>query len=329
MKKTGIVLILFALIGVLLVSGCVGQRSVTMLENDGLRVVDFSAEPTTADAGDVITFTGSVENVGYVDATDVEVSLGGIENNWKTATGSLIADSNEFTKKYSKLFSPNPTYNQPGDLRVASWIFKTPDVPPGLEVDRRVDINVLYNYKTTGSITLRAVGEQYLKTNYVAKGQTVPGPLVYNTNSPVKLLWPDTGSWQSYYIRVDDSSDAELEQEKAVQIRLINIGSGFPITDNVPGRVYGNITIRGPAKFRDCLGFQNTNTVKITPGTLGADLAKLKIVKGEVTISCIVSINKDLFMQRGIPDEPIILDFDLDYRYYLTKSAEIRINSYK
>ena len=329
MKKISFVVILIALIGVLFVSGCVGQRQVTIFENDGLRIADFSAEPGAVDAGDVVTFVSSVENVGYVDATDIQVSLGGVENNWKTVSGNLIADSNEFTKKYSKMFPPNPAYNQPGDLRVASWIFKTPDVPPGLEVDSRVDVNVLYNYKTTGSITVRAVGEQYLKTNYIAKGQSVPGPLIYNTNSPVKLLWPETGSWLGYYIRVDDSPEAELEQERAIQVKLVNVGSGFPITDNVPGRIYGNITIRGPAKFRDCLGFQNTNNVLITPGTLGADLAKLKIAKGEVTISCIVSINKDLFMQRGIPDEPIILNFDLDYRYYLTKPVEIKINSYK
>ncbi|MFH0837273.1 MAG: hypothetical protein V1870_04040 [Candidatus Aenigmatarchaeota archaeon] len=219
MKKTGTVLVLIAIVGILMVSGCIGQRAVTILENDGLRISSFSAEPMTADVGDVIAFTAEIENVGFVDATDVQISLGGIENNWRTATGGLIADSNDFVKKYSKLFPPNPKYNQPGDVRVGSWIFKTPELPPGLEVDRSVDANILYNYKTTGSITLRAVGEQYLKTNYVAKG--------------------------------------------------------------------------------------------------------------EVTISCIISVNKDLFMQRGIPDEPIILDFDLDYRYYLTQKVDVHMNSYE
>ena len=327
--KAGNVIVLIALLGILVVSGCIGQRQVNILENDGLRIAEFTAEPGSVDLNDPVTFTLQIENVGFVDATDVNVSLGGIENNWRTSTGGLVLDSNEFTKKYSKLFPPNPQFNQPGDMRISSWIFKTPELPPGLDVDRQVDANILYNYKTTGSITVRAVGEQYLRTNYIAKGKTVPAPQIFNTNAPVKLLWPETGNWPGYYIRVDDSADADAEQERPIQIRLVNIGSGFPITDNVPGRVFGNITIRGPAKFRDCLGSQDTNNVFITPGTVGADLSKLKIAKGEVTLSCIIVIDKGVFMQRGIPDEPIILNFDLDYRYYLTAPVTVKINSFK
>lgn len=328
LKKIHFVLLL-SLVGILLVSGCIGQRSVTVLENDGLRIAEFSAEPQDVDANDAVTFTLQVENVGYVDATDVNVSLGGVENSWRTLSNALIADTNDFSKRYTRLFPPNPKFNQPGDLRVASWIFKTPELPPGLQVDRRVDANVLYNYKTTGSITVRAIGEQYLRTNYIAKGKTVQAPDIFNTNAPVKLLWPTTGPWANYYIRVDDAADAELFQEKAIQIRLVNVGSGFPITDGVPGRVYGNITIRGPAKFRDCLGSQNTPNVYITPGTLGADLSKLKVSKGEVTLSCILVIDKSVFLNRAIPEEPIIMNFDLDYRYYLTAPVTVSVNSYK
>ena len=327
--KTSQIILVLALLGVLVVSGCVGQRAVVVDENNGLRIVDFSADPVAVDVNEPVTFTIQVENVGYVDATDINVSLGGIENSWRVTTGALVRDVNDFSKRFGKMFPPNPQYNQPGDLRVATWLFKTPELPPGLDVERRVDANVLFNYKTTGSLTVRAVGEQYLRTNYIAKGKTVEPPQVFNTRSPVKLLWPTTGTWSTYFIRVDDSPEAEIEQEKAIQIRLVNIGDGFPITDGVPGRVYGNITLRGPAKFRDCLGSQNTNNVFITPGTVGADLSKLKISKGEVTISCIIFIDKNIFLQRGIPDEPIIMNFDLDFRYYLTKPAVIKINSYK
>jgi hypothetical protein len=326
-KKIVLISMVF-IVGIVMISGCIGQ-TVTVMSNDGLRIVSFDASETSVDVGQTVAFTLSIENVGYVDATDVEASLNGIENTWRTSLGADITDMNSYSKKWKKLYPPNPKYNQPGDQKTAQWVFKTPVLAQGLNADKTVDAAILYNYKTTGTITIQAVGETFYKTNYVAKGKSVGMPVVTNTNAPVKLLMPESTLWANYFMRVDDAPDAELEQEKPIQIVLKNVGSGFPITDGVPGRIYGNITLQGPAKFKECLGFSDTNKVQITPGTLGADLAQLQVKSGEVPIHCTIAINKDIFMKRPLPDEPITMMFDLDYRYYITQPVIVQVNSYK
>lgn len=319
--------ILLVLIAAVAVAGCVGQapaseqREVKVVANDGLQITSFTAEPSSVDVGDTVIFTLETENVGGITATNVLAHLLGVEGSWRELTpgNPLVVES---AKSLGSLLPPNPQFNQPGDFKVQTWTYKTPTIAPGLSYPASVAAEVLYNYNTTGALTIKAIGESFLRTEYLAKGRRPAGPVLTNTNAPVKILIPDA----DYYINVDDGDEADSFQFKSVQFKLSNVGSGYPITDGVPGAVVGKISVRGPGSpvFSECLGQANTADVVIDTGTLGADLARLRTAQGAVTISCTMKLNKNAFV---LQDEQIRLDFNLGYRYYIQAGTTVTISS--
>ncbi|MEM7813741.1 MAG: hypothetical protein QW548_02460 [Candidatus Aenigmatarchaeota archaeon] len=318
-----------ALIAAVLVAGCVGQapaappREVKVVANDGLQLTSFTAEPASVDVGDTVIFTLEVENVGGITATNVLARLLGTEGQWRELSpgNPLVEDSSKYI---GSLAPPNPQFSQPGDFSVVTWMYKTPAIAPGLVYTADVAAEVLYNYNTTGALVIKAIGDSFLRTEYIAKGRTPAGPAITNTNAPVKILVPE--AQMNYYIRVEDKPESPAYQYKPVQFRLVNVGSGYPVTDGVPGAVIGRISVRGPGNpvFSDCLGQTNTPDVYIDTGSLGADLARLRTSQGAVTISCTVRLDKDAFV---LQDEQIRLDFNLGYRYYIQRPVQVAISS--
>ena len=308
---------------VVAVAGCIGQAGPGQLvsSNDGIQIVDFSGEPSRVDVGDSVIFTLNIQNVGGTDAINVIARLLGVEGQWRELTGQLVDQS---AKNIGDLIPPNPLFNQPGDFKSTTWTYRTPALPPGLTVDSVVTAEVLYTYSTTGSMTLRAIGETFLETEYFPKNRIPEGPVIFNTNAPVKILIPD--AQLNYYIRVEDDPTDAAVQLKPVQFKLINVGSGFPITGGVPGAIFGTISLRGPGNpiFQDCLGQSGVTDVTIDPGTLGAELSKLRTSNGEVTISCVVALDKNSFV---LQDEQIRIDFDLSYRYFIQAPTTLSISS--
>jgi hypothetical protein len=318
------VLLVFSLV---FVAGCVGQApgpaEVRVAPNDGLQIVQFEADPSAVDVGDSVIFTLAAQNAGGTDATNVIARLLGVEGQWRELDNSLVVSS---AKQLGNLLPPNPLFSQPGDYKVTTWTYKTPPIPPGLEVDSTVTAELLYSYSTTGSMTVRAIGERFLETEYFPKARTPSGPIVFNTNAPVKILIPDVQS--AYYIRVEDDPEDAARQLKPIQFKLSNVGAGFPVTGGVPGAITGAISVRGPGNpfFQDCLGQTATPDVLIQPGTLGAELSKLRTSKGEVTISCVVSLDKNAFV---LQDEQIRIDFNLAYRYFIQSPLTVKITSFR
>lgn len=329
MPRSSIVLLAIILAAVT-VAGCVGQapsgapREVKVVETDGMQITSFTADPSSVSVGDAVTFTLETENVGGVIATNVLARLLGVEGQWRELSpgNPSVTDS---TESLGSLTPPNPAFNQPGDFKIATWTYKTPAIPPGLQsFQADVKAEVLYNYNTTGSLVIKAIGKTFLQTEYFAKGRTPPGPVITNTAAPVKILIPDTQA--NYYISVDDSAEADDYQYKPVQVRLANVGGGYPITDGVPGAIIGTISVRGPGDplFTDCLGQSGTADVIISTGSLGAQLAQLRSSQGAVTIPCVIGLSKAAFL---LQDEQIRIDFNLGYRYYIQKPVQVAISS--
>ena len=175
----------FAILAIIFVAGCIGQgtRPVRLTSDDGLEIIDFFAEPVSVEAGDTVLFTMQVENVGGTRSRDVVARLFGIEGQWREIVGGPPLIQN-----IGNLDPPNPDFNQPGDTAIATWIYRTPDLPPGIETNTRVTGELIYTYNTSGVITMRAVGETLLETEYLAKGKTPEGPVVANSFAPVQIL---------------------------------------------------------------------------------------------------------------------------------------------
>ncbi len=322
MQSRLLLLIVFALV---FASGCIGQtqRPVRVVSNDGLQIIDFFAEPVDVEVGDTVLFTLQAENVGGTQARNVVGLLENVEGQWREVTGGPALPT---AQQMDNLDPPNPRFNQPGDFDVATWIFRTPDLAPGLEYDATVTGKVIYDYNTSGAISIRALGETFLETEYLAKGKRPTGPEVFNTFAPVQIVINDRFLEHFIVVR-DDASDPQI-QNFPILIELVNVGSGFPITDGEPGTIFGAIKVSGPGNpvWQECLGNTNTNTAAISPNTLGAEIAKLKATRGKATIACTVSLNKNAF---AISDESIRLDFFLEYRYYIQTPITVRISSFR
>jgi hypothetical protein len=302
---------------VLAVSGCVGQKPVTVAPNDGLVITNFDADQTTVDEGESVSFTLDIENQGGTDATSIIAELSGIEGQWRNLDGTLVVDT--MPKEKNLLKPPEPESNLPGDFKTFTWRLKTPEVPQLTYTLPPVIAKVIYNYKTTGSIQIHALSKTFYKTEFLAKNKPLTSTMtVQNTNAPVKIELTD----KTNAIIVDDASDADEIQTFPVRFLLKNVGSGFPITEGVPGRFLGTIKLAGPFKFADCLGFRDTSEVEIIPDNVD-EFAKLKTRTGEALISCDLSVPKSLWGERQ--EETIDMKFDLIYRYYIDRSVSIQI----
>ena len=267
--------------------------------------------------GEIITFMLDVENQGGTDATFVKAELSGVEGSWRETDGSLVVDT---LPKWGEitLRAPDLENNIPGDYKTTFWRLKTPDVPQLTYTLPPVIAKVTYNYHTTGSIQIHALGETYYRTEFSAKGKPVPNPMtVQNTNAPVQILLTD----KTNPIIVEDTADADEIQVFPVRFVLKNVGSGFPITEGVPGKFFGTIQLAGPFKFYDCLGQQDTPRIDITEES--EEFAKLKTKSGEAIISCELYVPRSVWGERQ--EETIDMKFDLFYRYYIDSSVSIKV----
>ncbi len=323
------VLAMLPVLAVVFIAGCIGQApgpsgEVRIAADDGLVIVDFSIEPSDLRVDDSAIFTLQVENQGGVVASNVIAFLSGIEGQWReTGSNNLAGLTN---KELGRLQAPNPDFGEPGDFKVTTWTYKTPALPPGLRTSLPVTANVVYDYNTTGSLNIRAIGERFLRTEYLPKGRIPPGPVITNTNAPVKIDIPAERG--SYYIVVDDDPEADDLQQFPVIIRLHNVGSGFPVTGGLPGAVFGTIAVRGPGSpvFSDCLGQSGSADVEITPNSLGGEIARLRTSNGAATISCTVELQKQAFL---LQDESIRIDFNLGYRYFIQSAKDVVVSSFR
>lgn len=88
MKKVSLVLIIIALVAF---SGCTG-KSATVDPDNGLKINEFSADPTSVNYNDNTMYFLDVENVGGTTAKCVVAELYGAED-WNSVTGGLMTTS--------------------------------------------------------------------------------------------------------------------------------------------------------------------------------------------------------------------------------------------
>jgi len=217
------------------------------------------------------------------------------------------------------LAPPNPQFNQPGDFDIETWNYRTPAIPSGLTVPFKVNAFVYFDYSTTGSVAWTLVDKEFYRVNYARTQKKPAGPVVSNTNAPVKILVP--ASQSDYFILFDPSNPTNT---KPVQIELVNVGSGFPVSETLPGRLDGNITIQGPgnARFSECLGKTNTKTVNID--NTNVDYIRLSVAGGRSTISCSITFDAGTSL---VGEDIVRLNFDLRYLYYLQAPVTLTVSS--
>lgn len=325
MKK---ILVLISL--VVLVAGCLGGGS-TPITGDGVAINSFTAEPTTVNEGDIVTFFVDVENKGTVTATKVTAELSGVQSNWFKTNGDIVAstlrewgvDSNSG----ASLAPPDKTANQPGETKQASWLLKTPSLGEGDIVKFPVTVRVNYNYMTTGSINIKAMTKDFQRI-LQGKNQEVTNSLVVtNSEAPVKILVERATA----PIIIDPSKN---EKTATYLIKFKNVGDGFPSTEILNnkklGQLTGSINIWGPgAYFKDCLSVScesyrpNCNVINLNSSSV--DWVKLSMSKGEFSVGCTVGVDTSVGGWNSRDEDIVRLDFRMDYRYFIQKEASVQV----
>jgi len=70
--------------------GCIGEKKVEIDDNNGIRINEFSVDPQTAEADDIVRFYLDIENVGGTTARCVKAELFGVDS-WYDANGNPIS----------------------------------------------------------------------------------------------------------------------------------------------------------------------------------------------------------------------------------------------
>lgn len=310
------ILVLFLLV-LIAVSGCIGQTPQVKVATDEGLVSEFASDPTEATEGDTVIFTADIENVGGVTATNIVAELMGVERQWKNPDGTEVTST--LPKSIQNLNPPRPQYNEPGGTKTVQWVLKTPSLPPGIAPEYPVKLKVNFDYKTTGDIRIRGVTRDYQKI-LIGKGQEIIDPVVDTaTNAPVKIIVSEK---TRNPMIIDTAEDADDEQMFSYRFLLKNVGSGYPITENIPGRIRGELIILGEGEFADCL---EASGKKVTINATNVDLAKLRLPKGEAPIACTIKVKKADWVTKQ--EDTIHIQFNLDYRYYIENEVVVKIFS--
>lgn len=308
-----------------LASGCVGSRPVKVETNNGLRIDEFVADPQIASFNDNVLFTASIENVGGTSASDVKLTLFGIENIWRVPP-NRAAEKEDTEKDWGKeLFDPPvPSQNMPGDLKVSAKTFLPPVLPEGMEKDYSVTARVTFNYSTAASIVVPMISKSLLKIKS-DKGESIESaPRITNSDGPLKIGL----SKGTVPVVVDNTLD---EKQKATfVIDIINAGNGFPMpqTNDASklGMLKGSIDVSGTGvafSKNGCMGFEpssiNPNRITFDSDT---DLMKLR-QDGRLPLSCTLEIDRSAFTPTtsGI----ISLSVKMSYTYFIEKALSVHV----
>jgi hypothetical protein len=191
---------LLAIILVLLASGCTTS---TVTTGNGVVIESFdSGGITEVYPGEPITFHLKVMNTGSVEATNVFGELLGLDEDWATSSGPSSISGNkvlngeilprETSCQYTNagsgndLAPPDPIYGTEGQVTECTWMYKTPDIPQGMNPTYDITARLYYTYRTDLIESFSILSTAQLK-EYIQQGRTVPANTASSTRSPVTI----------------------------------------------------------------------------------------------------------------------------------------------
>ncbi len=320
MNRAYVILIL----AVVAISGCVGQRAVTVGENRGVTINSFLASPTQVYTGESVLLDVEIENIGGTTAKNVQVDLFGVEGQWRDSLGNLI-DSTLTKWGNIILRPPFPDRNIPGDLRITQWEITTPDIPQGITANLPIEARVTYDYNTSGHLGVKLVSlDEWRRKQLLSEEVTNPFVII-NSNGPLKLSIPERYRTP---IIVDTTSSNQFETYP-FRIQIDNVGDGFPITPEDDGRIrgaggrlQGTIDLFGPGvEFEECLGVRGGTHIDLDDADI---LIRLReIGRGSLPIACNVKIDKTVWSNRA--EDTLQFIFNIRYRYYVSQQATVQV----
>lgn len=311
-------LILAALV---LALGCVGTQTTTVDVNRGLTITDFTATPSQVTIFEPVLFEVEVANIGGTTARNAQVDFFGVEEQWRDRNGNLV-DSTR-TKQLGTLKPPEPARGVPGASKFLQDELLPPGLPQGITSSVAVEARVTYDYNTSGFIDLPAISEDEFRRMQINKQGTTFPVTVVNSAGPIHM----TMDQRFAPIRIDTTDLGETFQSWPMRIILQNVGDGFPITPEddarirgAGGKITGTIEIFGPgAEFENCLGQTSGTFINLD----STDIALRIRESNQAVLPCTIRVDKLIWGNR--PQDTVKLIFNLNYRYYVAKTAHVNV----
>lgn len=229
MKK--ILPILFLLIFIIALSGCVGDRTQGGSSN-GLIIQRFTADPDTVEGGEIVYFTTDVKNVGGAKAEGISAELIGLP--WSV---SPLSESG-----CTILYPPEEGVE--GETCTFEWQGTAPSADTTMTYP--VDVKVNYNYATHYDALVRVASRDWIRSLPQDQQESERNKLGISQESAhigpihatLKLRTNEVYSGRNAY----------------VYIYIQNVGSGRPENDMV------NVAIEGLS------GCSKSGAVKLSQG---------------------------------------------------------------
>lgn len=229
---------LVLLIGVMVISGCIGQEARGIKATDGLVITDFSFDYATAYMGETRGLHLEVQNVGGETGILKKISLFGPEINdgvasdlvWGLIDGVKVKT---ITTADGTLYPPDPDTDFEGDFYPYDWELEAPtNIKSEFIDDFRTRIE--YEYKTTLTGTLLLVKRDYLNTlpaeereALIEKGGVIESDV---TGGPLRVF----AAKGRHFIISDDTNLTA----RNIRFKITNVGSGFPYGQNITDNLY-------------------------------------------------------------------------------------------
>jgi hypothetical protein len=312
------VLILLGL--VVLVSGCIGQTTVTVTTSNGLVIKSFSPDFSEVRSGEQVVLSMMTENVGEADATDISAELFGL--NIGGTEWSLTGGSTRVSKIPGNILRrADPSKSLTGESFEFSWLL---NAPSNLRVDNTytADARVYFKYKTSFISSLRFITYDYLKSLPTDKFEQMKqsAGVVQSKVSGAPIQISATVGNRPLVVYNDG-------QTFSVQIMISNAGGGYAFGKdaNYPGFPSNVSTLANSDLHKIYVSISSDLRIDCSSVLTGGDAkhGTITLTRGKTrTMFCTITIPT----KASIPNTmDYALSIDLDYGYYVDSSTSIKV----
>ncbi len=316
--KNVLVLILLGL--VVLLSGCIGQTTVTVTTSNGLVIESFSPDFSEVRSGEQIVLSMMTENVGEADATGISTELFGL--NIGGSEWNLTGGSTRVSKIPGDILRKADTSKSlAGESFEFTWDL---NAPANLRVDNTytADARVYFKYTSSFISSLRFITYDYLKSLPTDKFEQVKksAGVVQSEVSGAPIQVSATVGNRPLVVYNDG-------QQFSVQIMISNAGGGYAFgkTANYPGFPSDGSTLANSDLHKIYVSINSDLNIDCSSVLTGGDAKNgtITLTRGKTkTMFCTITISN----KANIPNTmDYALSIDLDYGYYLDSSTSIKV----
>ncbi len=284
---------------VVLLAGCVNNSgdSAALSAGNGLRIVEFSASPSEVGPGEPVTVVFQLENSGDKIARNIVVEPIGPSEVVGDNTVESVGDLDPTDKRYGGT----------GEPYFGTFTVTSPsNIPYNQRITVPLYLRVYYDYSSSAVTEPVTVYSKEEWKRRVGKGESFSVQTVQITNNdgPIQFYVENTVN------PVVDRTDENPRVPIIVSVR--NLGEGVPFMNGEEGLLAGNIKVISNAiSSIECRAGEDTFYPQ------GGDTVNLNFKltrRGEKKFVCYL-----YFDRTRIQDiNTFQLQFDFDYRYYIT-----------